>query len=160
MKFSYSPEVDILMVYVSDEPPCCGEDNEGVIVHHGKGGSPVALEILCASRFVMFANASLVTGQEVTNPNVSDTPYTRERDVPIRPIPRDDADLRCKYLADSDALMVRFGDGASEFSRNNHDMTVYYDANELPMGLEITNARQFVLSSIKSVLLHEEVSVA
>ena len=160
MKFRYSSEVDILMVYVSDEPPWCGEDNEGVIVHYSKDGSPLALEILYASRFVMLANASLVTGQEIANPNASGVPYTKERDVPIRPVPRGDADLRFNYLADSDTLMVRFGDGASDFSRRNHDMTVYYDGNEVPTGLEITNARQFVLASVKSALLHEEVSVA
>ena len=36
MKFRYSSEVDILMVDISPEPYGYGEDNEGVIVHHGK----------------------------------------------------------------------------------------------------------------------------
>ena len=36
MRFRYSPEVDILMVYISEEAYGYGEDNEGVIVHHAK----------------------------------------------------------------------------------------------------------------------------
>ena len=88
MRFKYSPEVDILMVHISDEPLWFGEDNEGVIVHHGKDGAPLALEILDASQFVLFANTSLVTGQEVTNPDVPEVPFTKERNVTIRTVPR------------------------------------------------------------------------
>ena len=44
MRFSYSPEVDILMVYISEEAYGYGEDNEGVIVHHGMDGNPLSLE--------------------------------------------------------------------------------------------------------------------
>ena len=46
MRFRYSPEVDILMVYISDGVYGYGEDNEGVIVHHDKDGNPLSLEIL------------------------------------------------------------------------------------------------------------------
>jgi uncharacterized protein YuzE len=160
MRFRYSPEVDILMVYISDGVYGYGEDNEGVIVHHDKDGNPLSLEILDAKQFVMFANASLVTGREVTNPRVAEAPYTTERDVSVRKIPRGDADLRFNYHTDSDTLTVKFGGGASQFCRRNHELAVYYDQNELPMGLEISNARQFVLGSIQSILLHEEVNVA
>lgn len=67
MRFRHSPEVDILMAGISEEACGYGEDNEGVIVHHGRDGKPVGLEILDAKLFVMSANANLVTGQEVTN---------------------------------------------------------------------------------------------
>ena len=53
MRFSYSPEVDILMVYISEEAYGYGEDNEGVIVHHGMDGNPLSLEILDGKLFVM-----------------------------------------------------------------------------------------------------------
>ena len=76
MKFRYSPEVDILMVDVSDEAYGYGEDNGGVIVHHGKDGVPLGLEILDATLFVMLANTSLVTGQEITNPDVPEAPFS------------------------------------------------------------------------------------
>ena len=122
MRFRYSPEVDILMVDVSEEAHGYGEDNEGVIVHHGRDGSPLSLEILDAKLFVMFANASLVTGQEITNPDAPEAPYTKGRDVAIRLIPRGDADLRFKYRSDSDTLAVKFGDGASDFCRRNHEL--------------------------------------
>ena len=160
MRFRYSPEVDILMVYMSEEPIQYGEDNEGLIVYHTEKGTPVALEVLDASKFVMLANTSIVSGQEIANPDVSPVPYTKERDVAIRAIPKGDADLRFTYLADNDTLIVKLGDSPSELCRRNHGMSVHYDISELPTGLEIENAQQFVLGSIKSVLLKEEVSVA
>ena len=160
MKFRYSPEVDILMVDISNEPYGYGEDNEGVIVHHGKDGIPLGLEILDAKLFVMFANTSLATGREVTNPDVSEVPFTRERNVPVRSIPRGNADLRFQYQIESDTLTVKFGDGSFDFCRRNHELTVYYDKNELPMSLEIERAREFILGTVQSVLLHKEVTVA
>ncbi len=160
MKFRYSPEVDILTVEISVEPYDYGEDNEGIIVHHGKDGVPLGLDILDASLFVMFANTSLVTGQVVTNPDIPEIPLTKERNLPIRTIPEGNADLRFKYHAESDTLTVKFGDGLSDFHRKNSDIAVYYDRNELPMGLEINNGREFVFSAIESVLLQKEVTVA
>jgi uncharacterized protein YuzE len=160
MRFRYSSDVDILMVFMSQEPIRYGEDNEGVIVHHKEDGTPVALEILDASQFVMFANASVVSGQEITNPNVRQVRYSGEPDAPARAVPKGDADLRFKHLPDRDTLIVRFGDGNFDSIRNSQGMLVYYGKNELPTGLEIANARQFVLGSIKSVLLKEEVRVA
>ena len=159
MRFKYSPDVDILMVYVSDEPFRFGEDNEGVIVHHGEDGAPLALEILDASQFVMFANTSLVTGQETINPDVPEVPFTKERNVILRAIPKSNADLRFRYLGDSDTLTIKFGDAPSNFQRRCCDMTVYYDQDELPVGLEIEKGRQFVLGTLESVLLEKEVSV-
>ena len=160
MKFRYSPEVDILMVDISHEPYGYGEDNEGVIVHHGNDSNPLGLEILDGKLFVMFANTSLATGEEVTNPDVPEAPFTKERSVPIRTVPKGNADLRFKYQTESDTLTVKFGDGAPDFCRRNHELTVYYGENELPVGLEIEKARQFILGIMQSVLLHEEVSVA
>ena len=160
MKFRYSSEVDILMVDISPEPYGYGEDNEGVIVHHGKDGKPLGLEILDGRLFAMFANTSLATGQEVTNPAVPEVPFTKERNVPFRTIPKGNADLRFKYHSDNDTLTVKFGDGDSEFRRTNQDLTVYYDRNELPVVLEIADGREFVLGAIESVLLQKEVTVA
>ena len=160
MRFKYSPDVDILMAYMSDEAFRYGEDNEGVIVHHSKDGAPLALEIMDASQFVMFANTCLVTGQEVTNPDVPEVPFTKERNVTFRTIPKGNADLRFQYLSDSDTLTIKLGDGISDFQRRCCDMAVYYDQNELPVGLEIEKGRQFVLGSVKSVLLKQEVSIA
>ena len=49
---------------------------------------------------------------------------------------------------------------ASDICRRSREVTIYYDRNELPTGLEIAKARQFELGSMKSVLLHEEVRIA
>ena len=160
MKFRYSPEVDIMLVDISNESYGYGEDNEGVIVHHGEDGIPLGLEILDAKLFLMFANTSLATSQKVTNPDVPEVPFTKERNVSIRTIPKGNADLRFKYQTESDTLTVKFGDGASDFCRRNHELTVYYDKNELPMSLEIEKAREFILGIMQSILLHKEVTVA
>ena len=160
MRFDYSPEVDILTVYISDGVYGYGEDNEGVIVHHGVDGIPLSLEILDAKLFAMFANTCLVTGREITNPDVGEVRYTTERDAPVRAIPKGDADLRFTYHADSDTLTVKFGAGNSDSCRRNNVIAVYYDRNQLPAGLEIENGREFVLGTMQSVLLHREVNVA
>ena len=160
MKSSYSPEVGILKVAISEGEYGYGEDNEGVIVHHGTYGNPLSLEILDARLFVMFANTGLVTGKEVTNPAVSGVPYTKNREVPVRTIPKGDADLRFNYHAGSDTLIVKFGSGDEDICRRNHEVAVYYDQNELPAGLEIQKAREFVLGIMQSVLLHDEVTIA
>ena len=160
MRFSYSPQVDILTLCASEGAYGYGEDNEGVIAHHGLDGSPLSLEILDAKLFVMFANASVVSGKEVTNPDVSQVPYTRDRNVQVRTVPTGDADLRFKYHAGSDTLTVRLGAGDSDTCRRNHAFAVYYDQNELPTGLEVENAREFVLGIVQSVLFHKEVTVA
>ena len=160
MKLSYSPEVDILRVAISPGKYEYGEDNQGVIVLHGPDGTPQSLDILDAKLFVMLANTSLVTGKEITNPAVAGTPYTKARDVPVRSVPRGDADLRFNYHADSDTLTVKFGSGDSKTCRRNQEIVVYYGQNELPAALEIEKAREFVLAMIKSVLLREEVSIA
>ena len=68
--------------------------------------------------------------------------------------------MRFKYYADSDTLTVKFGEGVSDFHRKNHDISVYYDQNELPIGLEIEKARDFVLGTMQSVLLYKEVTIA
>ncbi len=127
MKFSYSPDVNILMVAISHEHYDYGEDNEGVIVHHGKDGNPLGLDILEGKLFAMFANTSLAAGLEVANPDVPEVPFTKERNVSIRTIPRGNADLRFKYQAERDTLTVKFGQGVSNFCRRNNELTVYYD---------------------------------
>ena len=46
MRFEYVPDGDILMIYLSDEPPFLGDQTGNVIVHTDKQGLPVQLEIL------------------------------------------------------------------------------------------------------------------
>lgn len=78
----------------------------------------------------------------------------------IRTIPKGNAHWRFKFHHDEDTLDVKFGEGAADICRRNHEIAVHYDRNELPMGLQIEEARQFILSPMQNVLLHREVSVA
>lgn len=55
-KIVYEPKDDVLNIWLSDKPYEYGEDDGNlVITHYTKGGEPVYIEVLFASRF--FKNA-------------------------------------------------------------------------------------------------------
>ena len=64
MKFKYSPEVDILVVWLSDEPFDHADESSGVIVYITKQDKPVKLEIQGAKEFILNSLASVVEGKE------------------------------------------------------------------------------------------------
>lgn len=68
MKVKYSPEVDILLVRLSDDPFDYAEESNGVITHFSADGRPVLLEIQGAREFLLGSLTSLVKGQEVKLP--------------------------------------------------------------------------------------------
>lgn len=68
MKVKYSPDVDILMVWLSDEPFDYAEEVDGVITHFSADGKPVLLEIQGAKDFLVSSLTSLVKGVEVKLP--------------------------------------------------------------------------------------------
>jgi len=53
-KVEYSPDVDALVITLSEEKPEYGEDvGESIIIHFSKGGKPVEIEILDASQLLI-----------------------------------------------------------------------------------------------------------
>ena len=52
MKFNYNREVDILKIWLSDEPFDYAEESAGVIAHLTEDGKPAAPEIRSARDFV------------------------------------------------------------------------------------------------------------
>ncbi len=68
MKVKYSPDVDILLVWLSDEPFDYAEEVDGVITHFSAAGKPVLLEIQGAKDFLVSSLTSLVRGEEVKLP--------------------------------------------------------------------------------------------
>jgi len=53
-KVEYSPDVDALVITLSEEKPKYGEDvGENIIVHFSKSGKPVEIEILDASELLI-----------------------------------------------------------------------------------------------------------
>ena len=62
MKFSYSKDVDILMVQLSDEPFDYAEETDGIISHFSKQGKLVLLEIQGAQKFLGTALRSVEKG--------------------------------------------------------------------------------------------------
>lgn len=58
LRFSFSPDVDILCVMMSTEFEDYGEENEWVIAHYDISGQPVMLEILDGRDFVLGAIAA------------------------------------------------------------------------------------------------------
>lgn len=66
MKVKYSPDVDILMAWLSKEPFDYAEEVDGVITHFSQAGKPVLLEIQGGKEFLLRSIASLVEDKEVT----------------------------------------------------------------------------------------------
>lgn len=68
MKVKYSREVDILKVWLSDEPFDYAEESAGVIAHMTEDGRPVLLEIQGAREFILSSVTSMAKDEEVTFP--------------------------------------------------------------------------------------------
>ena len=68
MKVKYSRDVDILMVWLSDDPFDYAEEANGVITHFSSDGKPVLLEIQGAKEFLLGSLASLIKDEEVRLP--------------------------------------------------------------------------------------------
>ncbi len=68
MKIKYSKDVDILMVWLSNDPFDYAEESNGVITHFSCEGKPVLLEIQGARDFLLGSITSLVKDREVNLP--------------------------------------------------------------------------------------------
>ena len=68
MKVKYSRDVDILLVWLSDDPFDYAEESDGIITHFSADGRPVLLEIQGAREFLLGSLTSLVKGEEVKLP--------------------------------------------------------------------------------------------
>ncbi len=68
MKVKYSRDVDILLVWLSDDPYEYAEEADGVITHFNSGGKPVLLEIQGAKEFLFSSLTSLIQDEEVRLP--------------------------------------------------------------------------------------------
>ena len=68
MELKYSPEVDILIVKLSDAPVDFAHECDGVITHFSVDGTPAMLEIQGAKEFIIGSMTSLVRGEEVKLP--------------------------------------------------------------------------------------------
>ena len=65
MKIKYSRDVDILLVWLSDESFDYAEEANGVITHFNSDGKPVLLEIQGAKEFLLSSLTSLIKDEEV-----------------------------------------------------------------------------------------------
>jgi uncharacterized protein YuzE len=65
MKVKYSRDVDILLVWLSEDPFDYAEESNGVIIHFSSDGKPVLLEIQGAKDFLMSSLTSLIEEKEV-----------------------------------------------------------------------------------------------
>ena len=68
MRVKFSRDVDILMVWLSDEPFDHADESDGVITHFSADGKPVLLEIQGAKGFLLSSLTSLIEDQEVKLP--------------------------------------------------------------------------------------------
>lgn len=65
MKLKYSRDVDILLMWLSDEPSDYAEEANGVITHFTKDGKPVLIEIQGGREFILGSITTLVKDEEV-----------------------------------------------------------------------------------------------
>ncbi len=65
MKYKYDPEVDILLIKLSDEKPDFGEQKENIITHYNKNGKPVEIEILDASKTAVKILETILSSKRV-----------------------------------------------------------------------------------------------
>lgn len=65
MRVKYSPDVDVLLVRLSDDPVDYAEETDGVIAHFAHDGKPILFEIQGARDFLLGSMTSLVKGEEV-----------------------------------------------------------------------------------------------
>ena len=68
MKIKYNRDVDILMVWISDDKFDHAEESNGVITHFTSDGKPVLLEIQGAKDFLLGSLTSMIKDQEVSLP--------------------------------------------------------------------------------------------
>ncbi len=68
MKIKYSRDVDILLVWLSDESFDYAEEANGIITHFSSDGKPVLLEIQGAKEFLLSSLTSLIKDEEVKLP--------------------------------------------------------------------------------------------
>ncbi len=68
MKVKYSRDVDILLVWLSDDPFDYAEEANGVITHFSSDGKPVLLEIQGAKEFLLGSLTSVIKDEEVRLP--------------------------------------------------------------------------------------------
>lgn len=62
-KIRYSPDADILTIWLGDERIDHAEEREGVIVHFSEDGRPVLVEILDGAEFVEQVLAAASIGE-------------------------------------------------------------------------------------------------
>ncbi len=68
MKVKYSRDVDILLVWLSDDPFDYAEETEGIITNFSAEGKPASLEIQGAREFLLGSITSMVKDEEVRLP--------------------------------------------------------------------------------------------
>ena len=68
MKIKYSQDVDILMVWLSEDAFDYAAEANGVITHFSSDGKPVLLEIQGAKEFMLSSLTSMIKEEEVILP--------------------------------------------------------------------------------------------
>lgn len=65
-KIRYSPDVDVLLIELSDKAVEYAEEAGQLVVHFSKKGEPVLLEVMDAKEFILNSLSCLIKGSEVT----------------------------------------------------------------------------------------------
>ena len=68
--------------------------------------------------------------------------------------------MKFKYSPEVDILLIKLGDGKFDYAEENEGVIVHYNKEEVPVLLEIMDAKRFVLNSLASIFSDQEVTVA
>ena len=68
--------------------------------------------------------------------------------------------MKLKYSPEVDILLIKLGDGKFDYAEENEGVIVHYNKDDVPVLLEIMDAKSFVLNSLASIFTNEEVSLA
>jgi uncharacterized protein YuzE len=66
---------------------------------------------------------------------------------------------RMRYSKDVDALLVEFSDKRIDYAEEEGQIIVHFSREGEPVLLEILDARDFILSSLSSVIKEQEVAL-
>ena len=68
--------------------------------------------------------------------------------------------MKFKYSTEVDILLIQLGDGKFDYAEENEGVIVHYNKDNVPVLLEVLDAKQFVLNSLSSIFGEKEVTVA
>lgn len=66
---------------------------------------------------------------------------------------------KVKYSKDADALLIELSDKKIDYADDKGNIIIHYTSDDEPVLLEIFNAKEFILSSLSSMIREKEMVI-